>query len=41
MIGARTGAEQRSNQVQRGAMLRISRPSTKKRADVDFRHPTA
>jgi hypothetical protein len=28
MIGARTGAEQRSNQVQQGAMLPISRPSS-------------
>ena len=41
MIGARTGPEQRSKQVQERLMLGMSLPSTEKCADVDLRHPTA
>jgi hypothetical protein len=41
MIGARTGPEQHSKQVQERLMLGMSLPSTEKCADVDLRHPTA
>jgi hypothetical protein len=41
MIGARTGPEQHSKQVQERLMLGMSLPSTEKCADFDLRHPTA